>query len=67
MQVLQTRANDSGEQEFYVHYEGLDRRLDEWVSAERVDFESKAPAVHRKDSISTYNDIIDKTDRKITR
>lgn len=68
-QVLQTRVSDDGGgiQEFYVHYDGLDRRLDEWVSSDRVDIHSKAPALTRKNSISTYDDIIDKADRKMTR
>ena len=59
--------SDLAEQEFYVHYEGLDRRLDEWVPAKRVDFDSKASRISRKESTSTYDDLIDKTDRKITR
>lgn len=58
---------ENEEREFYVHYEGLDRRLDEWVTMERVNVDSKAHRKTRKESISTYDDLIDKTDRKITR
>lgn len=67
LQILQTRTSDLAEHEFYVHYEGLDRRLDEWVSADRVDFDKKASRLNQKESISTYDELIDKADRKITR
>ena len=41
--------------------------MDEWVTVDRVNFDSKAARTTRKESISTYDDLIDKTDRKITR
>lgn len=32
-EIIQTRFNDTEQQyEYYVHYEGYNRRLDEWVS-----------------------------------
>lgn len=32
-EIIQTRFNDSVQQyEYYVHYEGYNRRLDEWVN-----------------------------------
>ena len=34
-EVIQKRQNDDGNQEIYVHYEGYDRRLDEWVELDR--------------------------------
>ena len=30
-------SNETGEWEYYVHYDGLNRRLDEWVRLERFD------------------------------
>lgn len=35
-EVIQTRGSQHA-QEYYVHYTGLNRRLDEWVEADRVD------------------------------
>ena len=34
-EIIQSRHNESGTQEFYVHYEGFDRRLDEWIDPDR--------------------------------
>ena len=34
--VLDTRRDENGAIEYYVHYDGQDRRLDEWVSSSRV-------------------------------
>jgi histone acetyltransferase MYST1 len=36
--VLDVRERNS-ETEYYVHYEGFNGRLDEWVSADRIDFD----------------------------
>lgn len=34
-EIIQTRFNDTEQQyEYYVHYEGYNRRLDEWVKEE---------------------------------
>lgn len=33
--IVERRFND-GVEEYYIHYEGLDRRLDEWVTADRI-------------------------------
>jgi histone acetyltransferase MYST1 len=34
--IIQSRRNDDeGYFDYYVHYEGYDRRLDEWVQRER--------------------------------
>lgn len=35
-QIIQSRQNDSNTAEFYVHYVGLNRRLDQWVSRDRI-------------------------------
>lgn len=34
-EIIQIRHDETGNQELYVHYEGFDRRLDEWVGLER--------------------------------
>ena len=35
-EVIERRQNeDTGEWRYYVHYEGLNRRLDEWVTLDR--------------------------------
>ena len=41
------RADAAGEYEFYVHYVGWNKRLDEWVTEDRLDA-STAEAVDRK-------------------
>lgn len=36
-EIIQTRYNDNDQQyEYYVHYEGYNRRLDEWVSCCKI-------------------------------
>lgn len=34
-EIIQIRQSETGTQELYVHYEGFDRRLDEWVDLDR--------------------------------
>ena len=34
-EIIQKRQREDGEPELYVHYEGYDRRLDEWVEISR--------------------------------
>jgi len=39
-EVLEKRINpNNNREEFYVHYEGLDRRLDEWIPGEKLEQE----------------------------
>ncbi|EMR08737.1 hypothetical protein PNEG_02912 [Pneumocystis murina B123] len=56
---LQTRKNQPY---FYVHYQGFNKRLDEWVSLSRIDFskEIEFPKVDKAKKISKSN--IQKTD-----
>ncbi|XP_065061787.1 histone acetyltransferase KAT8-like isoform X2 [Rhopilema esculentum] len=35
--VIQARTSSDNKTEYYVHYDGFNRRLDEWVSEDRVD------------------------------
>lgn len=37
--LLEERERD-GRKEYYVHYQDVDRRMDGWIPAERIDFES---------------------------
>ncbi|BFZ07337.1 hypothetical protein BsWGS_10375 [Bradybaena similaris] len=68
-EVIQSRQNDYGTQELYVHYEGFDRRLDEWVDLDRLDLSSKFEDPQSKNGELTISltDFTDGTDRKITR
>lgn len=43
-EVIQSRELEGGGYEYYVHYDGLNRRLDHWVTRDRV-----APADSHKD------------------
>lgn len=35
-QIIQSRQNESNAAEYYVHYVGLNRRLDQWVTRDRI-------------------------------
>lgn len=56
--VVHRRANpdNDGETEYYVHYEGFDRRLDEWIKWDRIKKqddpnEPAAPIPNESDSL----------------
>lgn len=65
-EIIQIRPseNDCGKLKYYVHYDGYDRRLDEWVFSDRFDFSSANKDYGRRHGIS---DLGDQPDRKITR
>jgi len=74
-EIIEIRNNyQEGKYEYYVHYEGYNRRLDEWVDKFRFDLSSvskakaEAEAKAAKDAVLTQkiNDS-DQPDRKITR
>ncbi|XP_065161242.1 histone acetyltransferase KAT8 [Atheta coriaria] len=71
-EIIQTRFNDTEQQyEYYVHYEGLNRRLDEWVPRSRVmssqfNMDAKMSEKMWKE-IPVASDVLTDTDRKITR
>lgn len=74
-EIIEIRNNyPEGKYEYYVHYEGYNRRLDEWVDKYRFDLSSgskaraEAEAKAAKDAVLTQkiNDL-DQPDRKITR
>lgn len=76
-EVIEVRSNpqEGGRYEYYVHYEGLNRRLDEWVGRDRVDIstgsraKAEADARAAKESAVITPQITDdgKPERKITR
>jgi len=72
-EIIQKRTNEQcgGRHEFYVHYDGFNRRLDEWVDLDRVDLGSKDTKT-RPDNRAGVDavaimEISDSSDRKITR
>ncbi|GBP19988.1 hypothetical protein EVAR_11378_1 [Eumeta japonica] len=65
-EIIQTRYNDTeSAYEYYVHYVGYDRRLDEWVSRHRV-MSDRFDLCERSNNDSDHL-LTDKTGRKITR
>ncbi|XP_063969654.1 histone acetyltransferase KAT8-like [Lytechinus pictus] len=64
-EIVQTRKNeqDGGKKEYYVHYKGFNRRMDEWVGKEKVNVQ-QLPQERQK---SETGDSLDDSDRKITR
>ncbi|KAL1117698.1 hypothetical protein AAG570_004013 [Ranatra chinensis] len=68
-EIIQTRYNDQeNHYEYYVHYEGYNRRLDEWVPRDRI-MNSRFDMSEQQWKNSERNpvDLLDQTDRKITR
>lgn len=59
--------SETGEVEYYVHFVNFDKRLDEWVTLDRINLESKSSEAARGETLSSYDDLGDQTDRKITR
>ncbi|PNF30594.1 Histone acetyltransferase KAT8 [Cryptotermes secundus] len=70
-EVIQTRYNDAEiHYEYYVHYEGYNRRLDEWVQRDRVmisHFDMSDHQWKNSERISAGDLLSDQSDRKITR
>ncbi|KAK8398980.1 hypothetical protein O3P69_004232 [Scylla paramamosain] len=64
-EIIQTRYNDIDMQdEYYVHYDGLNRRLDEWVTKERIDLSE----LYQRGDKTGHDLLSDQTaGRKITR
>lgn len=62
---------NEGKGEYYVHYDGLNRRLDEWVERDRFDVKASVEKVKceeiNKSLIFDTSISIDQPDRKITR
>ncbi|XP_026810027.1 histone acetyltransferase KAT8 [Rhopalosiphum maidis] len=69
-EVLHTRFNDTEHLfEYYVHYEGYNRRLDQWVPRDRImnsRFDISEKNWKQKD-VNKNLDLLNQSDRKITR
>jgi len=65
--ILQARTSAENKVEYYVHYHGFNRRLDEWVNDERVDKPLSEDETKTNASVSDLLVEGDLTDRKITR
>lgn len=69
-EVLDTRTAAHGQRQYYVHFIGLDKRLDEWVAADKLSAPS-AHALARLESVPSLAlpaELLTQTDgQKITR
>eukprot|EP00794_Sanderia_malayensis_P004751 gene4751-5375_t len=64
-EIVHSRVTSDNKMEYYVHYNGFNRRLDEWVSEERID-----KPVSEDENTRPANDFpmeSDLSERKITR
>lgn len=68
-EIIQTRYNENeNHYEYYVHYEGHNRRLDEWVPRDRImSSRFDMNEIERHDRNSGTDLLADSSDRKITR
>lgn len=68
-EIIQTRYNESEcHYEYYVHYDGHNRRLDEWVPRDRImSSRFDMSEIERHDRNSGSDLLADSSDRKITR
>ncbi|KAL0280890.1 UNVERIFIED_CONTAM: hypothetical protein PYX00_002054 [Menopon gallinae] len=68
-EIIQSRYNEQENHfEYYVHYEGSNRRLDEWVPRDRImSSRFDMSEQHWKSSDRNNKDMTDGLDRKITR
>ncbi|XP_076317762.1 histone acetyltransferase KAT8-like isoform X1 [Tachypleus tridentatus] len=67
-EIIQIRRSDQDGRkfEYYVHYEGYNRRLDEWVEKDRFDLSHTHQDLDSKHT-HIQSDLADQPDRKITR
>nr|DBA18998.1 TPA: hypothetical protein GDO54_014883 [Pyxicephalus adspersus] len=67
-EVIQSRLNEQeGREEFYVHYVGFNRRLDEWVDKNRLALTKTAKDAVQKNTDQYLNELSEQPERKITR
>ncbi|XP_071443025.1 histone acetyltransferase KAT8 isoform X1 [Hetaerina americana] len=69
-EIIQARYNEQETHyEYYVHYEGYNRRLDEWVARDRImNSRFEMSDQQRKNEMKPTGDLLsDQSDRKITR
>lgn len=66
-EIIHIRSAEGGKSEYYVHYHGFNRRLDEWVPMERVDLQQKDETQRVHIPIIEEKVDIDGPERKLTR
>ncbi|XP_021239265.1 histone acetyltransferase KAT8, partial [Numida meleagris] len=67
-EVIQSRLNEQeGREEFYVHYVGFNRRLDEWVDRNRLALSKTLKDAVQKNSEQFLGELPEQPERKITR
>lgn len=69
-EVLDIRTSAEGQQQYYVHFIGLDKRLDEWVTEDKL-FPASTHGMARLESVPSLalpTELLNQTDgQKITR
>lgn len=65
-EIIHSRKQADGTVDYYVHYQGCNRRLDEWVPQSRVDKTKPIPEIDNK-PVADFINIDGETERKITR
>ncbi|OCT59043.1 hypothetical protein XELAEV_18001533mg [Xenopus laevis] len=67
-EVIQSRLNEQeGREEYYVHYVGCNRRLDEWVDKNRLALTKNVKDAVQKNTDQYLNELTEQPERKITR
>ncbi|MEE6517562.1 hypothetical protein FKM82_027878 [Ascaphus truei] len=67
-EVIQSRLNEQeGREEFYVHYVGFNRRLDEWVDKNRLALTKTVKDAVQKNTDQYLSELSEQPERKITR
>lgn len=69
-EVIHRRRNDTtGQYEYYVHYDGFNRRLDEWVKRDRIKAlkEDENGENHQRCEVDALGCVDGNNERKITR
>lgn len=65
-EIIHSRKQADGTVDYYVHYQGCNRRLDEWVPQSRVDKTKPIPEIDSK-PVSEYTSIDGDSERTLTR
>lgn len=55
---LNTAPPPSYKHEYYVHYEGFNRRLDEWVNCDRIDISSGSKLKAERESLKNTGNVV---------
>lgn len=68
-EIVEKRVNEqeNNRLEYYVHYEALNRRLDEWVTLDRIDLNTRQSRDNAKPTFISTDQVLEDDTRKITR